>query len=1178
MTQFWRGRVLAMMLAAVAALMACSGPATAAVTFLDIQSPTAANPAYVQPGSTVEISGSILSGTGGWIELDVVVGTVPTLIYDAVLVQAGNPSSYTITVPVPAVEGTWGVTITQAKDSDGSYGPVGSPAAVITDGTAPTVNAVTPTAPIRTTNPTPTWAWSVTETGSGLDHYIITLDGQAPIIIANTAVTSFTPSSFLTDGPHILKVEAVDRAGNVGVHTFEEVYVDTAPPEAPVIQPLAAGYRTPSITLNWSAVTDGPNTVTYEAQWDYLPTFSSTSKIDMLDLTSNALSLLTAPEGEQWFRVRTVSTVAPDEEKRSAWSLPVSTIYDTTAPAAPVLSLVSPDPTNAVPQVWTWTSPPDAVGYKVSIDGGTWADVGDVNFYHTGFATEGDHSFAILAYDWLGNESSSVWATVTIDTTPPARPVAFGLDGVSPTNDNTPAWWWTHDPATEAEESAGYELLLDGVTIIDVGWSDRYVIPVALSDGLHSMQIRAYDNLGNRPDWLDPLLDPFAVWVVIDTTPPPVPEMPTAATPTNYPTPEWTWPAIVDAAQYNIYLDGTLAGTLVADPMSTPSYTPTSDLTHGQHLLEVSAVDLAGNESARSTPGHVIIDLHQPTAPVFDPMPRFVKREDLRFSWSVASDELEVTYTFYFGAIPDDSSYPPVSETVSGLTGQSRLIDTLGSDAEYQVSAWVKAIDAAGNESEWFIAPLVYTDDTVPTVAFTDWPTGTINNPRPTWIWEGNDAHSGISHYIVKLDDEPSFITTDTLWTPASDLADGVHTLRVMAVDVVGNESELVDSESVTIDTTPPQVPGIPIPEETPTNNTTPAWTWQPSEGAAWYNVYLDDELIANVTDPQFTAEDYELFEVEPLTEGRHNLQVTAVDEAENESDMSGTGHVLVDLTPPEIPELDPLPEFTNAQAIRFVWTAVDGAVSYDLEDIVDGRKIPAYTLDISARVTGDVITTRVRAYDSVGNVSEWSDEVSTTVDRTGPTTTEVTAPPPTTNNTRPTWEWIGDDAGLSGVSHYIVTLDGEAPFTTTGTSFTPAHDLPAGNHTLTVQGVDVLGNVGNLLELSTTVVVEPVIIDVNPVPGTYAIDRISTLMLYITGMIDAPLEVAIGSYELDTWRIVELYRTPTDAKYYLLLDEAVLVPGRLVLTVRAGMTQRTFIYEVLNERSGFGFGRLRPW
>jgi len=171
-----------------------------------------------------------------------------------------------------------------------------------------------------------------------------------------------------------------------------------------------------------------------------------------------------------------------------------------------------------------------------------------------------------------------------------------------------------------------------------------------------------------------------------------------------------------------------------------------------------------------------------------------------------------------------------------------------------------------------------------------------------------------------------------------------------------------------------------------------------------------------------------------------------------------------------------------------------------------------------------------------------------------------------------------GDDAGLSGVAYYIVTLDGQPPFNTTGTSFTPAHDLPAGGHTLTVQAVDALGNIGNLLELATTIVVEPVIIDVIPLPGTYTIDRVSTLVLNITGMIDAPLEVAVGANALETWRIVELYRTPASTKFYVLLDEEVLMPGRLVLTVDAGMTQRTFIYEVLNERSGFGFGRLRPW
>lgn len=1173
MTLFWRKPALVTVLMAIAILMACNGLAMAEVVHVSIGSPTATNPVWVKPGSTVQVTGGLAADAEHWINIGVSVGATYTMFGSAVFSLGSGTAfaDFSLPAPVPSSDGSYTLLVQASAAGGGGHIEWASEAgAVHVDGTAPVLTVATPTAPIRTTDSTPTWAWSVTEEGSGLDYFIVTLDGEPPI---HTMLTSFTPSSALADGPHTLTVQGVDRVGNVGTLTFGEVYVDATPPAAPLMKPLAAGYNHGALPIHveWTAVTDGPdNTVAYELQWDSVATFDSPGLVTATIPGGTWADASPVIDREQWFRVRTVSTLSSGEQKRSAWSLPVGTVYDNTPPAKPVLSLVTPAYTNTIPQVWTWSAPPDAVGYKVNVNGAGFIDVGDNTTCHTMFNTDGAKSFSVLAYDWVGNESLVDTGIVVIDRTPPSLPTGFALSGASPTNDNTPEWTWAHHADYVTESLWGYELRLDGVDIIDVGLVESFIHSEALSDGAHTMEIRSYDNLGNRSDWSSPAT------VVVDTTPLAVPGMPTAASPTNNVRPTWTWDAIYDPDEdlyrYNVYLDGALLAWT-----TTTSFTPATDLGHGLHVLEITSVDGAGNESARSAEGHVLIDLEKPTTPQFDPMPEWVRPEDLRFSWSAASDDLAVTYEFDYICSSLTNPLGTFHDNIPGITGQSYNIDGL-TTGEWAITASVRAIDAVGNVGDWSPWVAVNTDTTLPTVAFTEEPSGTTNNPRPTWAWLGEDERSGVDHYVVKLDDEPSFITHDESWTPASNLADGEHRLSVMVVDAVGLTSEWLESEALMIDTTPPGVPGIPIPEETPTRLTTPAWTWRASEGAVSYNVYLDDYLVASVTDPQFTAGDYTANSVDPLTEGRHNLQVTAVDEVGNESDMSGTGHVVIDLTPPEVPELDPLPAFTKAASIRFVWTAVDGAVKYDLDGIAAGLKIPAYTLDISANVTGDVIITRVRAYDSVGNFSEWSGEVSTTVDRTGPTTTAVTTPPATTNTTRPIWVWHGDDAGLSGVSHFIVTFDGELPFNTMGESFTPAHDLPAGAHTLTVQGVDALGNVGNVLAFAAVVVVEPVIIDVVPVPGAYAIDRISTLMFHITGMIDAPLQVAVGPYALEPWRIVVLYRTPADAKFYVLLDEEVIVPGRLVLTVEAGMTQRTFIYEVLNERSGFGFGRLRPW
>ncbi|OPZ64051.1 MAG: hypothetical protein BWY85_01374 [Firmicutes bacterium ADurb.Bin506] len=292
-------------------------------------------------------------------------------------------------------------------------------------------------------------------------------------------------------------------------------------------------------------------------------------------------------------------------------------------------------------------------------------------------------------------------------------------------------------------------------------------------------------------------------------------------------------------------------------------------------------------------------------------------------------------------------------------------------------------------------------------------------------------------------------------------------------------------------------------------------------------------------------------------------------------------GWVEIDLTPPDTPLLEPLPEYTNASSILLTWTAVDGAVRYDLEGIASGLTATGYRLELTPEThpDGTEIITRVRAYDKAGNVSGWSSAVSTIIDRTGPTTTIDGDPPPAlTNNSMPTWKWKGDDGTGSGVAYYIVKLDDEPSFTTTDEMFTPSRGLEPGVHVLRVTAVDAIGNVGNELVFPDVTVVNPVVVRVTPLPGSYPINQVSTVVLGVTGVVDAELSVAIGSTDLADERIIEIARTVEMSKFYVLLDEEVLSPGELVLTVTAGATVEKFFYEVLNERSGFGFGRLRPW
>ncbi len=280
----------------------------------------------------------------------------------------------------------------RAYDAAGNVSGWASPIArTIIDLACPTVNAVMiPDTP--TTNPRPTWAWMGDdgELGSGVSHYMVTLDSSGSF---ETAEARFTPASDLADGTHVLRVKGVDKVGNVGEgFAFPGVAIDTLPPAAPAIEPIAKGYNTSSLTLRWNAVSDSGNAIAYVLQWAKDAGFSEAHDIPVgpvegapeceFDFTGQGKD-----EGEYWFRVKTISTVngstSPPQTKESGWSAVVSTIYDVTGPAAPVLTLSTPSLTNQSPQTWDWTAPAGATGYKVSVDGGEWIDVQDTRTYQT---------------------------------------------------------------------------------------------------------------------------------------------------------------------------------------------------------------------------------------------------------------------------------------------------------------------------------------------------------------------------------------------------------------------------------------------------------------------------------------------------------------------------------------------------------------------------------------------------------------------------------------------------------------------------------------------------------------------------------------------------------------------------------------------------------------------------
>jgi fibronectin type 3 domain-containing protein len=247
---------------------------------------------------------------------------------------------------------------------------------------------------------------------------------------------------------------------------------------------------------------------------------------------------------------------------------------------------------------WNANTETDLAGYKVyyGIATGVYGapiDVGKVTTYDIGNLSESTKYFiAITAYDTSGNESlKSLEASITIpDVTPPAVPAAPSLTpgaksmGVSWTAVATAATYKVYfgtatgvygTPVTVSGTSTTLTNLLDNTT---------YFVAISAIDASGNESAKSAEISGKTRD----------------TVPPAVPAAPTLTPGAKQITVSWT--AVPEAASYKVYF-GTATG-VYGTPVTVTgatSYTLTNLMDNTTYYVAISSVDVAANESAKST-------------------------------------------------------------------------------------------------------------------------------------------------------------------------------------------------------------------------------------------------------------------------------------------------------------------------------------------------------------------------------------------------------------------------------------------------------------------------------------------------------------------------------------------------------------------------------------------------
>jgi hypothetical protein len=381
----------------------------------------------------------------------------------------------------------------------------------------------------------------------------------------------------------------------------------------------------------------------------------------------------------------------------------------------------------------------------------------------------------------------------------------------------------------------------------------------SLSEGSHTFGVKAVDGLLNESAVTS------YTWT-LDTTPPPPPVITGPANPSNSSSATFGFTDEDPTVSFHCNLDAHGFPTC-SNPQT---YTGLAD---GTHVLNVRAVDGAGNESTVSSYTWAIDTKPPPRPKIVSGPAQPSGVSDAQFAFS--DPEAGVGYRCQL----DGGGFLPCSnpQAYLGLADGTHTV-------------LVEAVDAAGNVSNP-TPPYSWLIDTVrPVVALTDMPPRVTNRTSATFSFSSNKAGSS---FACSLDGRGySVCTSPVLFT---DLADGRHTFAVRA-SRLGNTGPATTYDW-TVDTVAPDtsVASGP-PAEAATGSA--SFTFTSSEAGSTFVCSLDASGFAPCTSPKT---------YEGLGDGNHAFRVQAVDLAGNADPtpasyawrISAVGPGTADHTPP---------------------------------------------------------------------------------------------------------------------------------------------------------------------------------------------------------------------------------------------------------------------------------------
>jgi MYXO-CTERM domain-containing protein len=896
-----------------------------------------------------------------------------------------------------------------------------------------------------------------------------------------TTCTSPTTYSNLTEAVHTFRVRARDTLGNVDASPASYSWsVDMTPPETTLTSAPASLGNQSTATFTFSSHVGA----SFRCSLDGATFSPCTSPATYANLT----------EGTHTFQVR-ASDVAGNVDASPAshsWTV------DLTAPETSLTS--TPASLSNQPTATFAFSSETGASFDCSLDGGAFTACTSPSSYAN--LTEDTHTFRVRARDVAGNvDASPASHTWTVDLTAPETALTS-----TPANLSNQA---TATFAFSSEAGASFECSLDGVAFTACTSPSSYA---NLTEGTHTFRVRASDAAGNVE------ASPASFSWTVDLTAPETSLTSTPASLSNQSTATFAFSSEAGAS-FECSLDAE-AFSPCASPLTS------ANLAEGTHTFRVRAADAAGNVDASPASHTWTVDLTAPETSLTSTPASLSNQATATFAFSSgagASFECSLDGAA-FTACTSPIAYTHLAEGTH--TFQVRALDMAGNvDASPASHSWT--VDLTAPETSLTSTPASLSNQATATFAFSSEASASFECSLDGGAFEAcasplTHAHlaEGTHTFRVRardaagnVDDSPAshswtidLAMPDTTLTSApnaltheasatftfssetgasfecsldgaafspcaspatyANLAEGMHTFQVRALDAAGNVDATPASHTWTVDLTVPDTVLTSAPAN-PSNQTTATFVFSSDDVDAHFECSLDGAAFTACTSP---------VAYDNLTEGTHSFQVRASDAAGN-TDASPASHTwTVDLTALDTLITSAPSNPSNQATATFTFSSETGA---SFECSLDGAAFTACTSPATyANLTEGTHSFQVRARDAAGNVDDSAASHTSLIDLTAPAAPVITSPAngATLDDDTPTVSGTAQPG-----STVTLTLDGTVAGTTTADtagawSLTLDSALADGPHTVTATASDTGG---------TSPASAPVSFTVDTTPGT---------------------------------------------------------------------------------------------